>query len=185
VADETEHADLDAAMARAGDPGCFRLIYRRAYPQVYAAAMGVLRNGAYAEEVSQEVFLELWCHADRYVPDRGSALGWLVTMARNRAIDRVRAERASRARDTDVGTRYAAISTYEDPADLVADRTQYDHLRGSLGSLTEAQRDALVLSFLAGYSHGQLAARFGIPLGTVKSRIHAALVRIRRHADTL
>ncbi|MGH3435601.1 MAG: sigma-70 family RNA polymerase sigma factor [Sciscionella sp.] len=170
---------VESAMTRASaDPSAFGVVYRHCYGLVFATVRAVLRDHAQAEEVTQEVFLEVWRHADRYHPERGSMLTWLLVIARRRAIDRVRSEQAAHLRDARVG--YAQTSaTGDDPAELIAERTQYDHLRRLFETLSPAQRDLLGMAFLAGRTYQQLAELLDIPLGTVKTRIHDTRKQLR------
>jgi RNA polymerase sigma-70 factor (ECF subfamily) len=138
----------------------------------------VLRDPAQAEEVTQEVFLELWRGARHIDLAHGSPMGWILTLAHRRAVDRVRSAEAARRRDQlDLvrDPRRSRDETVEQAhANLDSDRVQR-----ALSGLTDLQRQAIQLAYFDGYTHTQVAALLGIPLGTAKSRIRDALLRLR------
>lgn len=171
--------DLDGllgAVAR-GEQDAFELVYRRLREPVYRQVASVLRDQAQSEEVTQEVFLELWSTARQYDPGKGSAAGWALMIARRRAIDRVRSAVASAVRD-----RQAAPPTglWDETHEAAADALDLEQLARSLSELTGPQREVITLAYFGGHSHRQVAAILGAPLGTVKGRIREALIRLRR-----
>jgi len=172
-------ADLDAlfgAVAR-GEHGAFDALYRRLREPVYRQVAGVLRDQAQSEEVTQEVFLELWSTAGHYDPGKGSAAGWALMIARRRAIDRVRSSAASVVRDLQAAPP-AAVS-WDATHEAAAEALDRERLARSLGTLTAPQREVIVLAYFGGHTHRQVAAILGAPLGTVKGRIREALTRLR------
>ncbi|MEX1177465.1 MAG: ECF RNA polymerase sigma factor SigK [Nitriliruptor sp.] len=164
--------------AAGGDTQAFAVLYDRITPQVFGVALRVLRDRALAEEVVQEVMVEVWRKAARFDPDRGSAPGWIATLAHRRAVDRVRSEQASRDRDERVSRRDTAR-----PFDHVADEVQVglDHwqVRRALAELTERQREAIELAYFGGHTYRDVARVLGIPEGTAKSRLRDGLTRLR------
>jgi RNA polymerase sigma-70 factor (ECF subfamily) len=145
---------------------------------VFGLIRRLLVDPAQAEEVTQEVYLEIWQTASRYRPERGSAVAWMLTMAHRRAVDRIRASQASRDRDARVG-----IREYDREYDAVAEHAELSlegqRVRRALAGLTELQRQAVELAYFGGLSHSEIAARLHVPLGTVKTRIRDGMIRLR------
>ncbi len=175
--------ELLVAVAQ-GDQQAFASLYDRVTPQVLGVALRVLRDRALAEEVAQEVMVEVWRKADRFDPDRGTASGWITTLAHRRAVDRVRSEQASRDRDDRVSRR-------DEPRafDAVADEVQVnlDHwqVRRALATLTDRQREAIELAYFGGHTYRDVARVLGIPEGTAKSRLRDGLLRLREALEDL
>ncbi len=162
-----------------GDTRAFEQLYALMSPRLFGLILRVLRDGHQAEEVTQEVFLETWRYAARYDPDRGSAAAWMLQLAHSRAIDRVRASEASSARDLRVGIRDFGV--VDSPEDVVAARIDNVAVERALAELSEAQRTAIVLTHIAGYTQVQAAELLHVPLGTVKTRVREGLNRMRQH----
>jgi RNA polymerase sigma-70 factor, ECF subfamily len=168
------------AQVAGGDEEAFAELYREVAAGVFGLVSKVVRDPAQSEEVTQEVFVELWRTASRFDPGRGTARAWVMTCAHRRAVDRVRsAERAAR-RDDLVGRR-----DQERPYDEVAERVEAslerERVRRSLDLLTERQREAVVLAYYGGYTHREIAELLGVPSGTVKTRLRDGLIRLRDH----
>ena len=161
-----------------GDESAFERLYDLVAPVVHGVVLGVVRNPALAEEVTQEVLLEAWRTAPRFDPGRGSARSWLLTMARRRAVDRVRSVQAAVDRDASVGAREV-----ERDVDVVSEaveiRLEQQQVRRCLDGLTEVQREAVSLAFYAGHTHREVAHLLEVPLGTVKTRLRDGLIRLR------
>ncbi len=172
-------ADWGALMARVatGDQQAFAALYDELAPTLYGTVLRVVRDPAQSEEVTQEVFLEVWRHAGRFDPARGGVRGWAVTIARRRAVDCVRSEQARRDRQR-VHTATPAGGP-DDPVDAVVDSLERDRARSVLAELSDAQREALELAFFGGLTHVEVADHLGLPLGTVKTRIRDGLIRLR------
>jgi RNA polymerase sigma-70 factor, ECF subfamily len=165
---------LIAAVAR-GDRGAFDLVYEQLSGPVYGAIFAVLRDRAQAEEVAQEVFLEMWRQAFRYDPRKGSASGWALSMARHRAIDRVRSASASVARELRTATDLPPAQA----GDTAADTADPQLLRQCLAGLTRLQREAIMLAFYGERTYAEVACMLDVPLGTIKARIRDGLARLR------
>jgi len=161
-----------------GDDAAFEQLYDRMAPAVFGLVTRVLRDPAQSEEVTQEVFLEVWRSAPAYEAGRGSPSAWVLTMAHRRAVDRVRSAQASRDRD-DVAARRDAAVPYDVVGEEVEARLEHEQVRDALGSLTELQRQAVQLAFYGGYTHTEVSELLGVPLGTVKTRIRDGLIRLR------
>lgn len=161
-----------------GDHAAFESLYQDAFPLVFHTVLAVLADNAQAEEVTQEVFLEIWCTAPRYDRRLGTVRTWMATIARRRAIDRVRSAQAARCRDT--GFARDVEATTRDAADLATENLTSGALLDALDELRAEQRELLVQAYLRGISYRELAARDDIPLSTVKSRVRLALTTLRR-----
>ena len=161
-----------------GDEAAFERLYDLVAPLVHGVALGVVRNPALAEEVTQEVLVEAWRTAPRFDPERGSARSWLLTMTRRRAVDRVRSVQASVDRDAAAGAR-----DMERDVDVVSEaveiRLEQQQVRRCLGGLTDLQREAVSMAFYAGHTHREVAHLLDVPLGTVKTRLRDGLIRLR------
>lgn len=173
---DREEAALLRATAR-GDERAFASLYDRYGPVLFGMLLRILRERTEAEDVLQEVFLQVWRRADGFDETRGRAFTWLVTLARSRAIDRLRATRTrERAAQASAG------EADEFVADALVDVTRAEEgeaVRGALAAIPEEQRRALLLAYFEGLSQTEIAARLGQPLGTVKTRMRSGLSKLR------
>jgi RNA polymerase sigma-70 factor, ECF subfamily len=171
--------DLETCIGRVavGDQVAFAAMYDLLAPTVFGVARRVLRDPSQAEEVTQEVFTEIWRQATRFDAGRGSVRTWAVTIAHRRSVDRVRSEQAHRDRQT----RTAAVDLSADPTpeETAVDSEDRERARKAMADLSDAQREALELAFYDGLTHVQIADHLGIALGTVKTRIRDGLIRLR------
>jgi len=165
------------AVAR-GDELAFEQLFDLVSPAVHGIVLQVVRDPAQSEEVTQEVLLEVWRTATRFDPALGSARAWVLTMARRRAVDRVRAAQASIDRDAAAGAR-----GLERDVDVVAEavevRLEQQQVRRCLDGLTQLQREAVTMAFYRGHTHREVAELLDVPLGTVKTRLRDGLIRLR------
>ena len=173
-----DQPDLDALMLTVGrgQASAFDLLYRQLAGPVYRTALSVLRDPAHAEEVAQEVLLEVWRTAGRFDPAKGTAEAWVTTMARRRAIDRVRSAAAEAARERRDSRIQASWDQVSEAVQEILDR---ERLTYSLEQLTGAQRQVIMLAFYGGHTCTEIATILGIAVGTVKSRTRAGLARMR------
>lgn len=171
--------DVLVTLIGAGDRQAFALFYDRHAARVHGIVRRCLVDQSQSEEVTQEIFLEVWTNAARFDAGRGSAGAWLVTIAHRRAVDRVRSSQASRHRDLRVGIREYEGS-YEPVERSVETRLEFGRVVTALDRLPDQQRDAIALAYHEGYTVSEIAERLGVPLGTVKSRIRDGLTRLRR-----
>jgi RNA polymerase sigma-70 factor (ECF subfamily) len=165
------------AVAR-GDETAFARLYDLVAGRVYGLARRILRDPAQAEEVTQEVLVEVWRTATRFDTNRGSATSWIFTIAHRRAVDRVRSEQASADR-----TRRVAAGSGSTPYDNVVEaaiaRVEQQQVRRCLETLTSRQREALTLAYYGGYTYREVAELLGAALPTVKTRMRDGLIRLR------
>lgn len=168
---------LIARVAR-GDERSFEQLYDDVGGQVFGLVRRVLRDPAQAEEVTQEVFLEIWRTATRYDSTRGRAMTWVMTIAHARAVDRVRSAQASTDRDVRVGQRDYDVA-FDEVSEAVEHRLERVQVRRCLDGLTDLQRESLTLAYYGGYTYNQVADLLSVPLGTVKTRLRDGLIRMR------
>jgi RNA polymerase sigma-70 factor (ECF subfamily) len=162
-----------------GDETAFRQLYDLTHVRVGQVVTATLRSPEHAAEVVQEVYLHVWLHAESFDVLRGPVLAWLTMLARRRAVDRVRHVVRTNLREQ----RDAACTdhTVPDVADLGLARHEAARLRKALRHLSDLQRDAVVLTFIDGYTHEQAALLLSVPLGTLKTRVRAGVIRLRHH----
>ncbi len=155
-----ELATLLSAVVR-GDRVAFKELYGRTAPKLFAILLRILRNKVAAEDVLQDVFLRIWQNADSFSTDAGPAMGWLISIARNRAIDVLRSKNpAEPASETDAADLFAKIS---EPCDRETQMMNIAALRHCLGEIEEPTRSCILLAYYEGYSREELAARFERP----------------------
>jgi len=171
-------AETLLALVADGDQGAFAQLYDTVSPRVLGLIRRVLVDPAQSEEVTQEVFLEIWQSARRYEPNKGSATTWIMTMAHRRAIDRIRASQAGRDRDIRVGIRDYERD-YDNVAEQVEIRLENERVRRAMQQLTELQRQAISLAYYEGLTQSEISERLSVPLGTVKTRLRDGMIRLR------
>lgn len=159
-----------------GDAQAFTTLYDELAPLVHGVVMRVVRDPAQSEEVTQEVFVELWRLAARYEASRGTVRAWVTTVAHRRAIDRVRSEQATRDRhEREVRN---AVIDYDVVVEDVETGFDTARVRRALGRLSPIQREAVELAYYGGHTYREVAALLDIPEGTVKTRIRDGLIRL-------
>jgi RNA polymerase sigma-70 factor, ECF subfamily len=173
---ERDWAALVRAIA-AGDEVALHALYKMSHRPVFTLAMRITANRETAEEVTIDVFHDVWRRASGYDPANGTVLGWIMNQARSRAIDRLRFE--SRKKRNNGGEEQPPAEVAADPHDVIALRQQGEALRNALGALTAEERQAIEMTFFAGLTHAEAAARLKQPLGTVKTRIRSGLHKLR------
>ena len=169
--------DLLARVAE-GDQQAFSELYDQIAPRVLGLVRRLLKDFAQSEEVTQEIFLEIWQTATRYDPNKGGASTWILTMAHRRAVDRVRSSQSTRVRDTRIGIRDFPTE-YDSVAESVEVRIESERVEQALLRLTELQRQAIQLAYYGGYSHSEVAEMLKVPIGTVKTRLRDGMIRLR------
>ncbi len=170
-----------------GDQHALAALYDASSSLVYGLILRIVNNPADAEEVALDVFQQIWRKARDYSPARGSALTWIVMLARTRAIDRVRrmATRTKLEQPIDEGmeSRREMRAQHPGPEQQSAEAECRRRLCSALNKLALEQREALQLAFFSGYTHSELSMRLGAPLGTVKTRIRLGMLRLRKELE--
>ena len=170
----------------ARDDSALADLYDRHSRLAYGVIVRILRSAADAEDVLQETFVRVWTRAETYDPRLGSPAAWLLRSARNRAIDRLRAMSVREDISVDAGStvenaavRKPALMMRETPGATMQDSVTADVVRSAMAALSATQRELIEAAFFEGYTHCELSMRFGLPLGTVKTRIRAGLSAMR------
>ncbi|HZM36179.1 MAG TPA: sigma-70 family RNA polymerase sigma factor [Burkholderiales bacterium] len=172
---EADWARLVRAVA-AGNQPALHMLYERAHRPVFTLAMRITGNRETAEELTVDVFHYVWRTASRYDPAQGTVLGWIMNLARSRAIDRLRFEQRKKRNG---GQESADLETADDCDDVVARREQGIALRTALAALAPEERKAIETAFFNELTYGEVAARLNEPLGTIKTRIRTGLHKLR------
>ncbi|MCZ3386640.1 MAG: ECF RNA polymerase sigma factor SigK [Actinomycetia bacterium] len=172
--------ELDPLLLRVakGDDGAFAELYDVVTPAVFGLARRVIRQAEQAEEVAQEVLLEVWQQAPRFDPGRGTGFAWVMMMTHRRAVDRVRSAQSSIDREARVGQRSLARE-HDEVVEVVEGRLEAEAVRECIGTLTDLQRESVTLAYFGGLTYSEGATRLGTPLGTIKTRMRDGLIRLR------
>jgi RNA polymerase sigma-70 factor (ECF subfamily) len=173
---EQDWAALVQSIA-AGDQFALHALYERAHRPVFTLIMRITANRETAEELTVDVFHDVWRRASRYDAANGTVLGWIMNQARSRAIDRLRFESRKKRSHNGDGQPLAEVAA--DPSDVLELREQREALRAALAALTPDERQAIETTFFAGLTHAEAATRLNQPLGTIKTRIRSALHKLR------
>ncbi|MEN3342211.1 MAG: hypothetical protein V7644_1615 [Actinomycetota bacterium] len=163
------------ALAARSEQAALEELYDRYGRAAYGLALRVLRDAALAEDAVQEAFLAVWRTAPRFVPERGAASAWILTLVHRRAVDVVRREQRRRAEPLEQVMEQGGGGADEE-AWL---RLQRERVQAALQQLPDPQREALELAYYGGFTQSELAERLGQPIGTIKSRMFAGLARLR------
>ena len=164
-------------LVAAGDRSAFETLYSQYQARVFGIVLRVLRDQAQAQEVTQEVFLQLWQQASRFDATRSSTSSWVLHIAHSRAVDRVRACQSASGRDT----RYAAAVQdvdYDTVTEEVLHREETASLRQSLQRLAPLQRESILLAYFGGLSTAEISQHLGVNRSTIKTRIRDGLKRL-------
>lgn len=195
AADRAAHSAVDMELVRrmqAGDQRALAEFYERWFPVVNCLVTRMVKSAGDAEDVVEETFWQVWRQSARFTEQRGSVQTWLLTIARSRALDRLRSLKRLREDSIDDvpgeaerGTSSAVESTGVDPLLAVEHGERKRLVLAALAELPSEQREALELGYFGGLSQSEIAARTGQPLGTVKTRMRLALLKLRDRLSVL
>ena len=186
ASDPTDLSLLQRIAAR--DTAALAELYDRHSRLLFGLILRIVRDRGEAEEILQDTFLRVWTRAERYDPQIGGPLPWIVRVARNCAIDRLRARRV-RATVVAPAIDFAAVETaapatgIQTPETAVLTAERRRGLTDALAGLPAEQRRLIEAAFFEGYTHSELAQRFGLPLGTVKTRIRVGMIVMRQRLE--
>ena len=167
-----------------GDGDAFARLFDQHAPVVLGLLYRILGSRGEAEEVLQEVYLQVWTQSARYDEGRSSPRGWILMLARSRALDRLRRRDASRRREEEAGAE-ALAATRPVGTERLEARERRDRVSSALDLLSPEQRRCIELAFFEGLTHTQIAERLEAPLGTVKSRILLGMNKLRQALSTM
>jgi RNA polymerase sigma-70 factor, ECF subfamily len=162
------------AAIRSGDQGAMAALYDRYSSIVYAVALRVLQDTGAAEDVLQDIFMQLWRRPGAFDASRGNMAAWLAVITRNRAIDALRRRRPQ----DDIEN--VIVSVEPDLASEAERSRAMEEVRGALQAMPPAQRSALEMAYFEGLTHSEIAEKTGEPLGTIKTRIRTGLLSLRK-----
>lgn len=179
VPDRDAVADLNGLLMRVGrgDEGAFAMIYDELGAAVYGLARRVIRDPARAEEITQEVFIQVWQSAARYDSARGNAKSWLLTLAHRRAVDAVRHDQAATNRENRYD--WSNGPDYDHVEETVTITLEHEQVKRCLDGLTELQREAVNLAYYQGYTYAEVATALDANPATIKTRMRDGIVRLR------
>ncbi|WP_433462829.1 ECF RNA polymerase sigma factor SigK [Spirillospora sp. CA-128828] len=176
--------DAEALLGRTarGDERAFEMLYDVVAAPVHGLIRRVVRDPAMAEEVTQEVMIEVWRTATRYDPDRGGAMAWIMTIAHRRAVDRVRREQSAgerEARAVHPAAHQGTGAAHDPVGERVEARLEHERVRRCLRTLTHLQRESVTLAYYGGHSYREVAELVGAPPNTVRTRMRDGIIRLR------
>lgn len=161
----------------AGDKNALRRIYEAESPRMLGVAQRLLKRRALAEEAVKDSFVLIFRHAARFDPERGAGLTWIYAILRNRSLSILRDEKRTETSDTPIAEETA--SEEDDPETAMAKLSDASALRACLETLSPQRRGLVLLAFVQGLTHGEIAGRMKLPLGTVKSWIRRSLLSLK------
>ncbi|WIX90345.1 ECF RNA polymerase sigma factor SigK [Amycolatopsis sp. DG1A-15b] len=161
-----------------GDEHAFAALYDRLAGPVFGTVLQVLRSRAHAEEVTQEVLLEIWRKAAQFDPARAKVITWALTIAHRRAIDRVRAEQSARDREDRVDL-LDVRQPFDDVVETALSTEERQQVRAAMSALTDLQRESIQLAYFHGLTCREVAEKLGVAIGTVKTRMRDGMIRLR------
>lgn len=176
--DRAERLADQLELAGRGDQAAFGRVYDDTAGMVYGIVLRVIQSPEQAEEITQEVYVELWRLAGRFDRSRGSVRGWVATVAHRRAVDRVRSEQSRRDREDRQAGR-GGEREHDSVSEAIVDSLEREQVAAALYRLTPVQRQAIELAYHQGLTYREVAIELGIAEGTAKTRIRDGLIRLR------
>lgn len=165
---------------RQGEQAAMGELFDSTAPALYSLLLKLLRQPLEAREALQDAYIRVWRRAETYSPDKGEPIHWLLGIARYRAYDVLRRHREQKLHlDDDPEALERLVSSLQEPEDSAIEADRLTRLKEGLDSLPDEQRKALLMAYYHGYSHSEMAARLGVPLGTVKAWVRRGLKRLR------
>lgn len=183
IASPAERDELNQLLGQTGrgDQKAFAELYKRTSPMLFGVCLRMLRDRGEAEEVLQETYTTVWRRADGFDAAKASAITWLITLSRNKAIDRLRQHREELLDDP--SQLNATVDSRPEPASDAESSEEYRRLQRCLDALEPQQRDSVREAFFTGVTYNELATRCKVPLGTMKSWIRRSLIQLRTCLD--
>ena len=177
---ELEDRQLLSCIAR-GDKAALEILYTRYATSVYSLTMFMLKQAALAEEVTQDIFLNIWLKASSYKPDRGEARAWIMSITHHKAVDAIRARRRAQAVTESVDSETLdLIPSRQIPTDEEAvQNLERERILDVLATLPAPQREVIMLAYFEGYSQSEMAEKLKQPLGTIKTRVRLAMQKLK------
>lgn len=175
---EQEWGQLIAQIAE-GDQAALAAFYDRSSPHVFGLVLQILGDREAAEEVTLDIYMQVWRQAHTFDDKRGTPGGWLMILARTRAIDRFRAGTTERGRIESLEAVGFFASDHETPEEVLAGQQRRQLVRQALEGLTADQRQAIALAYFYGLSQSEIAEKLDLPLGTVKTRMRLGMMKLR------
>ena len=170
------------------DDTAFAVVYDRYVDLVYSTSLRVLADTQMAEDVTQDVFVRLWRRPESFIAERGRFLSWLMSVARNRAVDELRARGRRRRRESDIlspsDEAHSVVADGDDPLKSAQLHEEQVAVREALRTLPQEQRVALELAYFGGLTQQEIAAHLHEPLGTIKTRIRLGMMKLRRALES-
>lgn len=173
----TALAELLSRIARQ-DRDAFAEFYTQTSRRVYGLARRVLIDPELSEDTTQEVYLQVWNMANRFNPEAGSPMAWLMTLAHRRAVDKVRSEQSSSEREARYGAAMQ-VKDHDDVVDTVTQRLEAETVVQCLETLTDTQQESVKLAYYGGLTYREVAEKLGVAVPTIKSRIRDGLIRLK------
>ena len=163
------------------DKAALEALYDRYSSSVYSLAMYMLRHDALAEEVTQEIFLNIWLKAASFKADRGEPRSWIMSVAHHKIVDLIRSRRRALTMTDPEGYETLELLPAKQPSteEQVEHNLERERILGAMATLPEAQREVLFLAYYEGYSQSEMASKLGQPLGTIKTRVRLAMKKLR------
>ena len=178
--DATQNLESLISLIVQGDEQALASLYDQTSTHVYSLVLRVLRDSTLAEEVTLDVYMQVWRKASEFKSTRGRPIVWLAVLARSRAIDRLRVGQKEKANRVPLEDISESLATHVNPETLQVDSDQYRVVQNAMASLSSEQRQVIELAYFEGLSQIEIANKINKPLGTVKTRIRLGMINLRK-----